>query len=82
MKILRMDLILYMDIYNLFDTRNEIYVWSSTGRSDSSIEELQADETSRAYLANQRINTVEEYFKHAEWYYAPRKVNIGIKISF
>ncbi len=76
------DFIVYMDIYNLFDTRNEIYVWSSTGRADSSIEELQADETSRAYLANQRINTVEEYFQHPEWYYAPRKVNIGVKISF
>lgn len=72
----------YVDIFNLLDTRNEIYVWGSTGRTDSSIEELQADETSRNYLAGQRINTVEEYFDHSEWYYAPRKINIGLKISF
>lgn len=82
LKLLGTEIMVYMDIFNLLDTRNEIYVWSSTGRADSSIEELQADETSRAYLADQRINTVEEYFRHAEWYYAPRKINIGFKISF
>lgn len=73
---------IFVDIYNFLDIRNQINVWGSTGNADKGLEELKADEASRNHLSENRINTVEEFFTHQEWYSAPRKINIGIRISF
>jgi len=76
------NVVLFADIYNFLDIRNQINVWGSTGNADNGLEELQANQTSREHLAEYRINTVEEYYTHQEWYSAPRKINIGLSISF
>lgn len=82
LKIFNSEVSVYVDVYNLLDTRNAINVWSTTGKADSGLEELVADESSRSYLQEKRINTVAEYFTHQEWYSAPRKVIIGVDFSF
>ena len=82
LKIFNSEISVYVDIYNLLDTQNAINVWGTTGKADSGLEELDADESSRNYLQEKRINTVSEFFTHQEWYSAPRRVIIGVNFSF
>ena len=61
-------------IYNLFDLKNEIAVYTDTGRAFPNLR-YQTGEP-------QGLNTKEEYLFRPDYYSAPRRVSIGISLSF
>ena len=68
---------LFINVYNIFDIRNEINVWNDTGRATYT---LSANDVS---LTNpERIGNLNEHLLKPEWYSEPRKIDIGLKISF
>lgn len=72
-----MNLSLFMRVYNLFDRRNEIDVFTDTGRAGYSLAHF--------YAGGKRprgINTLDEYFIRPDFYSAPREVNIGFSLEF
>jgi len=64
----------FVKVYNLFDTKNELDVFSDTGRATYSV---QANYEGRP----RGINTIEEYYTRPDFYSAPRKVILGLGIS-
>lgn len=68
-------LTLLASVYNLFDRRNERYVYDSTGRAGYDLESQNQDE-------KQDFNTLEEYLQRPDWYSAPRRVKLGAEISW
>ena len=65
---------LYAKIYNVFDTQNELDVFSSTGRANYSLEANYSG-------APRGINTIEEYYTRPDYYSAPRQIVIGFGVS-
>ncbi|MBT5363956.1 MAG: TonB-dependent receptor plug domain-containing protein [Candidatus Marinimicrobia bacterium] len=68
---------LYANIYNLLDIRNELSVWSDTGRATYTLTAKDVDATHPT-----RIGHLNEHLLKPEWYSEPRKVNLGFNISF
>ncbi|MGK9476283.1 TonB-dependent receptor [Melioribacter sp. OK-6-Me] len=66
----------YIKVYNLFDTANEIEVFTDTGRAGYTLELTRAQEKPRG------VNTLEEFFKRPDFYSSPRQIIIGTSISF
>ena len=66
---------LFFKVFNLFDQRNAIEVFSSTGRADFSSDILF---TGRV----QGVNTLQEQFNRPEFYSEPRRVQIGLTMDF
>jgi outer membrane receptor protein involved in Fe transport len=67
---------LYVKIYNLFDTANELNVYGDTGRAGYTLELTRAQEAPRG------VNTLEEYFTRPDFYSSPRQIIIGGSVSF
>lgn len=66
---------IFAKVYNIFDTKNEREVFTSTGRATYAVE--------ANYEGRPRgINTIEEYFTRPDFYSAPRQVIIGLGVSF
>jgi outer membrane receptor protein involved in Fe transport len=66
----------FLKVYNLFDTANELTVFTDTGRSGYTLDET------RAQSAPRGINTVQEYFSRPDFYSAPRQVLVGMAMDF
>ena len=66
---------LNLKIMNLFDRLNERDVYADTGRSTYTTEIFRPGEV-------QGTNTKEEFFTRPDWYSAPRRVIVGLTISF
>ncbi|MFZ2323035.1 MAG: TonB-dependent receptor [Ignavibacteriaceae bacterium] len=66
----------FLKIYNLFDTLNEINVYTDTGRSGYTLE-LTRDQT-----APRGVNTLQEYFTRPDYYSSPRQIVLGAELSF
>ncbi len=65
---------IFLKVYNLFDTMNELDVFSDTGRATYSV---QAN-----YEGMPRgINTIKEYYTRPDFYSAPRQVILGLGFS-
>ena len=71
-----------MNIFNLFDRRNENIVWGDTGRSGQTSEEENALLIESAYPEVLRPNSISDYFNHPEWYSEPRQIQIGLEFSW
>lgn len=70
-------LVFFTRIFNLFDTRNQKGVYSSTGRADYDwINEMQARSV-RLY-----VNTVDQWFRDATKYSEPRRIELGMNLEF
>lgn len=67
---------LFVKIYNLFDTANEIEVFGDTGRAGYTLELTRAQEAPRG------VNTLEEYFTRPDFYSSPRQIIVGTSFSF
>ncbi len=65
---------IFAKVYNIFDTRNELDVFTDTGRAGYSLE---ANYTG----APRGINTIEEYYVRPEFYSAPRQIVVGLGLS-
>jgi outer membrane receptor protein involved in Fe transport len=66
---------IFVKVYNLFDTKNELDVFSDTGRAGYSLEANYAGQP-------RGINTIQEYFTRPDFYSAPRQVIVGVGFSF
>ena len=73
---------IYMNIYNLFDKRNEITIWSDTGRTNRTLGENQAQAIADIHTEPLRPNTITEYFSRPEWYSSPRNIQIGFELQW
>ena len=76
LKIFDKNLAIYLKVYNLFDTANEIEVFSDTGRAGYTLELTRSQEQPRGY------NTLEEFFTRPDYYSAPRQIILGASIDF
>ncbi len=63
---------LFLKVYNLFDSANELNVFTDTGRAGYSLELTRAQEPPKG------LNTLQEYFTRPDFYSAPRQVIIGV----
>ena len=66
----------FLKIYNLFDTLNEVNVFTDTGRAGYTLE-LTRDQT-----PPRGVNTLAEYFTRPDFYSSPRQIIIGADLSF
>ncbi|MFQ6617916.1 MAG: TonB-dependent receptor domain-containing protein [Fidelibacterota bacterium] len=70
-----LNLSVFLKVYNLIDRKNELIVYSDTGRSGYTL-------SSKYAFSVQGVNTVEEYFKRPDFYSEPRLVLIGMSVGF
>lgn len=66
---------LFSKVYNLLDTRNELDVFTDTGRASYSLE---ANFSGRP----RGINTIEEFYTRPDFYSPPRQVIVGFSVEF
>ena len=66
----------FLKIYNVFDTLNEINVFTDTGRSGYTLD------LTRNQTAPRGVNTLAEYFTRPDFYSSPRQVIIGADLTF
>jgi hypothetical protein len=66
----------FAKIYNLFDTANQLNVYTDTGSAGYTLAETQPQAPPRG------INTIQEYFNRPDFYSAPRQVLVGVAMDF
>jgi outer membrane receptor protein involved in Fe transport len=66
----------FLKVFNLFDTDNELEVFSDTGRAGYTLELTRAQEPPRG------VNTLEEFFTRPDFYSAPRQIVLGASLEF
>lgn len=71
-------LTLFAQIYNLFDVKNELNVYTDSGTANFTLEE---------YLRKQQylpvlVNTIDEYYRIPYFYSEPRRLELGLTIQF
>jgi outer membrane receptor protein involved in Fe transport len=80
----------FLQVSNLFDTENEIYVYTNSGRSlynadakknDSNFDDLRTRIT-RGDSGMFPMSTIDDYYKRADYLSAPRQVSFGLSIIF
>ncbi|TVQ09325.1 MAG: TonB-dependent receptor [Balneolaceae bacterium] len=65
---------LFVRVYNLFDTRNEVNVYNDTGRVFPNL---------RYYSGQaQGLNSKEDFLYRPDFYSSPRRVTLGFQFSF
>lgn len=77
-------LTIFLKVFNLFDTKNERFVYDDTGRATYSLQETKGgpqatNEISKQYPA---IKSATEYFNRPNYYSAPREVRFGLTIEY
>lgn len=68
----------FLNIYNLFDNRDALDVYTDTGTAEYTTE-INPDQIT---YNPRRIGTVESYINRAEWYTLPREIRLGISAGF
>ncbi len=76
LKLMGFDLSIFLKVYNLFDTPNEINVYTDTGRAGYTLAETQAQAPPRG------VNTIQQYFIRPDFYSAPRHILLGATLDF
>jgi outer membrane receptor protein involved in Fe transport len=66
----------FLKVYNLFDTANELDVFGDTGRAGYTLE------LTRAQAAPRGVNTLQEYFTRPDFYSSPRQITLGAAVNF
>jgi len=74
----------FLKVYNLFDTKNESYVYDDTGRATYTLESSRSGPEATNELAanNPLIKSADEYFVRPQYYSAPREVRLGVMLEF
>src|SRR3972149_1927505 len=67
---------IFLKIFNLFDTLNEVNVFGDTGRAGDTLE------LTRNQTAPRGVNTTKEFFTRPDFYSSPRQIVIGAAVSF
>jgi len=66
----------YMKIFNLFDTLNEVNVFGDTGRAGDTLE------LTRNQTEPRGVNSIKDFFTRPDFYSTPRQIVIGADFSF
>jgi outer membrane receptor for ferrienterochelin and colicin len=74
----KLDLNFFINVYNLFDQRDETAVYGDTGTARYT---TQINPSTISYNSK-RIGTIEDYVNQPGWYTTPRQVQIGMTIGF
>ncbi len=74
----------FLKIYNLFDTKNERFVYEDTGRATYTLELNQGGPQAANQLSekNPLIPSATEYFNQPQFYSAPREFRLGMMLEF
>lgn len=72
----------FMNIYNLFDRRNENTIWADTGRANKTQDEERAYQLEALNPQPMRPNTIDDFYNHPEYYSAPRNIQLGFEVSW
>ena len=67
----------HINVYNLFDIRNELTVYGDTGRSSYSL-----IPTYTPQYSGPALNSLDEYLIVPSYYSSPRQIRIGLGISY
>ena len=75
---------LFARVYNLFDIRNERYVFDDTGSAKYTYEYRSTQETKefKSHYGEPGIHTWEEYITRPHYYSAPRSYKLGLSFDF
>lgn len=71
----------FLRVLNLFDTLNEVNVYTDTGRAGETIDERNA-RLSLGEGGGEWINTLDQWFTNATHYSEPRRVETGVTFNF
>jgi outer membrane receptor protein involved in Fe transport len=66
----------FLKVFNLFDTANEVEVFTDTGRAGYTLELTRTTQQPRG------VNTLEEFFTRPDYYSAPRQIVLGASVEF
>jgi len=66
----------FLKVYNLFDTANELDVFGDTGRAGYTLELTRAQEAPRG------VNTLQQFFTRPDFYSSPRQITLGASVNF
>jgi outer membrane receptor protein involved in Fe transport len=77
-KVGKLYLNVFTNVYNLLDTRDAVAVYSDTGSPDYTTNIT----PERVPYNAKRIGTVESYVLRPDWYTAPREIQCGLSIVF
>lgn len=69
----------FLRVFNLLDTRNEVFVYGQTGRATATPDQLGVG---GGFAGINRINTVDEYVIRPDFYSEPRQVQVGLDVNF
>jgi len=69
---------LFANIYNVFDIRDELVVWSDTGSAGYTT----TIDPKRISYDEERVSTVEDYIRRPSWFTNPREIQVGLRVSF
>lgn len=74
----------FLKVYNLFDTKNERFVYNDTGRATYTLEATQSGPLAADAMSekNPLIKSANEYFVRPQYYSAPREVRLGLMFEF
>jgi outer membrane receptor protein involved in Fe transport len=78
------DFIIFLKVFNLFDTLNERFVYDDTGRASYSLFQSTGGAKSADDLAAKvpGVHSSEEYYQRPNYYYPPREVRLGLSYEF
>lgn len=76
-------LTIFLKVYNLFDTKNESFVYDDTGRATYSLEETKGGPQATNAISEEypAIKSATEYFNRPNYYSAPREVRFGLTLE-
>jgi len=69
---------IFMNIYNLFDQKNQTWVYTDTGTAAYT---TYINPNDISYDPH-RLGTVKDYVNRPEWYTEPRQIQIGLTVGF
>ena len=66
----------FLKVFNLFDTANELQVFSDTGRAGTTLE------LTRSQAQPRGVNTLSEFFTRPDFFSSPRQIVVGVSFDF
>ena len=89
-KIANINYSVFLQVDNVFDVENEIYVWTNSGRALYNADEKRTasnfndlrNRINRGDAGMIPISAIDDYYKRADYLSAPRQVRLGFSILF
>ncbi len=84
LKLFGYDVTFSLKVYNVLDIKNELYVYSTTGRATYDLNQLLVTVKATNELAKvvPGLHSADEYFKNPTYYSEPREVRLGMSVNF